>query len=260
MSDSTAKLSLTAYAPTADLLKNRVILITGAGDGIGRVAARRFASVGATVVLLGRTLKKLEKVYDEIEQAGHPQPALYPLNLEGASPKDYLDLADALGNEFGRLDGLLHNAAILGSLTPIVHYPVERWYQVLQVNLNAPLLLTQAVLELMRQSKDASIIFTLDPVSDSGSAYWGAYGVAKGGLRTLMKILANELEANTPVRVNGIDPGKVRTQLRFQAYPAADPSDWAWPETIMTAYLYLMGPDSKGVTGQIVTGKPDQTR
>jgi NAD(P)-dependent dehydrogenase (short-subunit alcohol dehydrogenase family) len=239
------------YNPSPGLLKDRVILITGAGDGIGRSAALSFAAFGATVVLLGRTLKKLEKVYDDIEQAGHPQPAIYPLNLEGASPKDYADLAHILEKEFGRLHGLLHNAAILGTLTPIVHYNIERWYQVLQINLNAPFLLTQAVLGLMQRSQDASITFTLDSVSDRGQAYWGAYGVSKGATQTLMKILANELESQGTVRVNGIDPGKVRSNLRLQAYPAGDPSAWASPADIMNTYLYLMGPDSKGTTGQI---------
>ena len=238
------------YIPAPDLLKDRVILVTGAGDGIGRVAARRFAAFGATVVLLGRTIRKLEQVYDEIEQAGHPQPAIYPMNLEGASPKDYADLARVLETKFGRLDGLLHNAAILGGLTPVIHYNIEHWYRILQVNLNAPFLLTQAVLNLMIHSPDASIVFTADSVSDEGRAYWGAYAVAKGGLQTLMKMLASELETNTAVRVNSVDPGKVRTDLRLKAYPGGDPGEWADPETIMGAYLYLMGSDSQGVTGQ----------
>jgi NAD(P)-dependent dehydrogenase (short-subunit alcohol dehydrogenase family) len=239
------------YHPSPGLLKDRVILVTGAGDGIGRSAAQSFAAFGATVILLGRTLKKLEKVYDEIEQAGHAQPAIYPMNLEGASPKDYRDLAHTLEKEFGCLHGLLHNAAILGSLTPIIHYNIERWYQVLQVNLNAPFLLTRAVLGLMQRSQDASITFTLDSVSDRGQAYWGAYGVSKGATQTLMKILANELESKRTVRVNGIDPGKVRSNFRLQAYPAGDPSTWASPADIMNTYLYLMGPDSKGITGEI---------
>jgi NAD(P)-dependent dehydrogenase (short-subunit alcohol dehydrogenase family) len=238
------------YPPTSDLLKDRVILVTGAGAGIGRAAARRFAAHGATVILLGRTTRKLEQVYDDIEQAGHPQAAIYPMNLEGASPKDYADLAQVVSTEFGRLDGLLHNAAILGWLTPLIHYDVEQWYRVLQVNLNAPFLLTQALLEVLKRAPDASVVFTNDAVSEEGRAYWGAYGVAKGGSQTLMKILANELEANTAVRVNSIEPGKVRSQLRLQAYPAGDPGEWADPESILDPYLYLMGPDSRGMTGQ----------
>jgi NAD(P)-dependent dehydrogenase (short-subunit alcohol dehydrogenase family) len=237
------------YEPGPDLLKNRVILVTGAGEGIGKAAACGFAAHGATVVLLGRTIRKLEQVYDEIEKAGHPKPGIYPLNLEGASPKDYTDMSKVLETEFGHLDGLLHNAAILEGLTPIVHYNIERWYRVLQVNLNAPFLLTQAVLELMMKSPDASIVYTADTVSDEGRAYWGAYGVAKGGLQTMMKMLASELETNTQVRVNSIYPGKVRSGLRLQAYPGRAPADWADPNGILAGYLYLMGPDSKTVTG-----------
>jgi NAD(P)-dependent dehydrogenase (short-subunit alcohol dehydrogenase family) len=243
------------YHPTPNLLRDRVVLITGAGDGIGRAAARRFAAHGATVILLGRTIRKLEQVYDQIEQAGHPQAAIYPLNLEGASPKDYLELARIIKTEFGRLDGLLHNAATVEGLTPITHYNVEHWYKVTQVNLNAPLLLTQAVLDLMNRSGDASIVFTADEVSDLGSAYWGAYAVAKGGIQTLMKMLAGELETNTSIRVNSIYPGKVRTNLRRMTYPAADPRQWADPEEIMGTYLYLMGPDSRGITGQTLNAQ-----
>lgn len=239
------------YNPPPDLLRDRVILVTGAGDGIGRAAAGRFAAFGATVILLGRTPRKLESIYDEIEQAGNPQPAIYPMNLEGASPKDYADLAQVLETEFGRLDGLLHNAAIFVGLTPIIHYNIETWYRVLQINLNAPFLLTRAVLGLMQRSPDASIVFTTDSVGDEGRAYWGAYAVSKGGTQTLMKVLANELETNTPVRVNSIDPGPTRTALRLRAYPAGDQSKWAEANTVLNPYLYLMGPDSKGITGQI---------
>ena len=242
------------YDPSPDLLTNRVVLVTGAGDGIGAAAAGRFAAHGATVVLLGPTIRKLERIYDEIEQAGYPKPAIYPMNLEGASPKDYSDLAQVLETEFGRLDGLLHNAAMFGGLTPIAHYDIEQWYRILQVNLNAPFLLTRAVLGLMFRSPDASIVFTADPVSDNVQAYWGAYGVAKGGVQTLMKMLADELQANTSVRVNSIDPGKVRSNLRLRAYPAGDP-EWSEPDAIMGMYLYLMGADSKGITGQTLAAQ-----
>ena len=239
-----------SYEPADALLQNRVILITGAGDGIGRALARRCAALGATVVLAGRTLRKLEAVYDRIEQAGGPQPAIYPINLEGAFPKDYMDLGEVLQREFGRLDGLVHNAAVLGGLTPIANYSVETWHRSLHVNLNAPFMLTQALLGLLNLSADASVIFTTDRVAEEGRAYWGAYAVAKGATQSLMKVLANELEANTPIRVNSVYPGKVRTRLRLDAYPAADQSDWTEPETVLAPYLYLLGPDSRGVTGR----------
>lgn len=238
------------YTPPADLLKNRVILITGAGDGIGRAAALACAAHGATVVLLGRTIAKLERVYDEIEQAGHPQPAIYPMNLEGATAKDYTDLAATLEREFGRLDGLLHNAAQLGSLSPMAHQDINLWFKVMQVNLNAPFLLTRACLGLLMQAPDASIIFTTDEVGRRGRAYWGAYGVSKAGLEGMSQILAQELETNTHVRVNSLDPGAVQTRLRTVAYPGENALANPSPESIMPIYLYLLGPDSQGINGQ----------
>ncbi len=238
------------YQPAADLLKDRAILVTGAGDGIGRAAARCLATHGATVILLGRTIRKLEQVYDEIERAGAPKPAIYPMNLEGATPKDYADLAQVLDIEFGRLDGLLHNAALFTGLTPIANYDIELWYRTLQVNLNAPFMLTQAALGLLNRSADASVVFTTDRVGGEGKAYWGAYAVAKGGTQTLMKLLSSELETNTAIRVNSIDPGRVHTELTLRAYPGRDPAEWTHPEAVLAPYLYLLGPDSKGITGQ----------
>ena len=240
------------YSPAADLLKDRIILLTGAGGGIGRVVARCLGAHGATVILLGRTIRKLEQVYDELEQIGAPKPAIYPMNLEGATPKDYADLAQVIESEFGRLDGLLHNAALFQGLTPIANYDIESWYRILQVNLNAPFLLTQALLGLLNRSADASVVFSADRVSDEGQAYWGAYAVAKGGAQTLMKMLASELETNTPIRVNSIDPGRVRTPMTLKIYPGREPEQWPTPEAVQQAYLYLLGPDSRGVTGQLI--------
>ncbi len=238
------------YSPRPDLLENRVILVTGAGDGIGAAAAKSFARHGATVVLLGRTVRKLEAVYDAIEQSGGPQPAIYPMNLEGASPKDYQDLGNTIEREFGRLDGLLHNAAILGTLTPLEMYDLELWAKVMQVNLNAPYLLTRACLPALKSAPDASVVFTSSSVGHRGRAYWGAYAISKAAAENMMQIFADELETNTSVRVNSIDPGAVRTRMRARAYPAEDPNIHPTPEEIMNTYLYLMGPDSKGKTGQ----------
>jgi NAD(P)-dependent dehydrogenase (short-subunit alcohol dehydrogenase family) len=243
------------YTPAPDLLKDRVIMVTGAGDGIGRAAAITFAAHGATLVLLGRTTAKLEAVYDEIEAAGYPKAAICPLNLEGASPKDYEDLVTRLDEAFGRLDGLLHNASLLGSLTPIELYDVELWYRVMQVNLNAPFMLTQACLPILKKSQDASVIFTSSTVGREGRAYWGAYSVSKFGNEALMQILAQELETNTQVRVNTVNPGKTRTRMRAQAYPGEDPNTLPAPADIMPLYLYLMGADSKGTNGQALNAQ-----
>jgi len=238
------------YKAPENLLQDRIILITGAGAGIGRAAAHAYAAQGATVILVGRTLEKLEQVYDEIEAAGHPQPAIVPLNLESASEHEYAELANTLEQEFGRLDGLLHNASLLGLRTPIESYDPVVWNQVMQVNVNAGFMLTQALIPLLSQSEDASIIFTTSSVGRTGKAFWGAYGVSKFATEGLAQILAQELENTTNIRVNCINPGATRTQMRASAYPAENPETNPAPEQIMPLYLYLMGPDSKTVNGQ----------
>lgn len=243
----------TPYAPASDLLAGRVILVTGAGDGIGRAVALAFAAHGAQMVLLDREMKTIERVYDEIEHGGGAMPALLPFDLGTPDPALYQAAADTLAHEFGRLDGLLHNAAELGTLTPIELYQPDTWNRVLQVNLTAPFLLTRACLPLLRQSDDASIVFTSADVGRKGRAYWAGYGVAASGIEGLMQILADELAANTHIRVNSIDPGPVRTRLRAQAYPAERSDAAMAPETIVATYLYLMGPDSRGVNGQAFT-------
>ncbi len=242
--------SLAYYQPPAQLLQEQIILITGAGDGIGAALAERCAAEGATVILLGRTIAKLEAVYDRIMAAGSPQPAIYPMNLEGAAVKDYADIAATVASEFGYLSGLVHNASLLGTLTPIEHYDPELWMQVLQVNLNAPFLLTQALLGVLKAAPSSSVIFTSSTVGRVGRAYWGAYGISKAGNEMMMQMLAAELEENTSVRVNSLNPGAVRTQMRAKAYPGEDPNRLPRPEAILGSYLYLLGRDSLGVTGQ----------
>lgn len=228
------------YIATADLLQNKIILVTGAGDGIGKAAATTYAKHGATVVLLGRTTQKLEKTYDEIIAAKGVQPAIYPMNLEGASPKDYADLADTIETEFGALHGLLHNAAMFGAASPIQHHDIELWYKVMQINVNAPFLMTRALLPLITKTAGSRIVFTTD---DKTQAYWGAYGTSKAAINGLMKILADELDTENPVRVNAINPGAVRTRLRARAFPGENPNTLKTPDEIMAAYLYVMGKD-----------------
>jgi NAD(P)-dependent dehydrogenase (short-subunit alcohol dehydrogenase family) len=237
------------YIPPPDLLRDRIILVTGAGNGLGRTAARTFAAYGATVILLGRTEQNLAETYDLIDEAGHPQPAILQLDLERAGEQEYYGLGETLYQEFGRLDGLLHNAARLALLSRIDDYDLKTWNRVIQINLTAPFILTQACLPLLRRSRDASILFTSDTVGRRGKAYWGAYGVSKFGLEGLMQTLADELE-NSPIRANSIAPGPVRSRIRALAYPGEDPQSLPAPESIMPTYLYLLGPDSRGVTGQ----------
>jgi len=242
--------SATAYQAPNDLLKDKVVLITGAGDGIGAQAAKSFAAHGATVILTGKTTPKLEKVYDEIVAANHPQPAIYPIDFTGASVDDYAELASTLDNNFGKLDGLLHNAAQLGLMTPIASYTATDWVKTLHTNLTAPFLLTQALIPLLMKAESASIIFTTDSVGQHPNAYWGAYGASKAGIDNLMVTLAEELDNTTNIRVNSINPGAVRTNLRRNAFPGEVPSEVALPEIIMPTYLYLMGKDSLEVNKQ----------
>lgn len=237
------------YQAPTDLLANRVILVTGAGDGLGRAAALAYAAHGATVVLLGKTISKLEAVYDAIVAAGHPEPAIYPLHMEGATPHDYEEMATKIEAGFGRLDGILHNAVSLPWLSRIDDYDADAWIKILQVNLTAPFLITQACLPLLRKAPDAAILFSTDDVGQQGKAYWGAYAASKGGLERLMETLADELE-NSTIRVNAINPGPTRTALRKRLYPGLDLTDVTTPEARMPLYLWLMGPDSTGTRGQ----------
>jgi NAD(P)-dependent dehydrogenase (short-subunit alcohol dehydrogenase family) len=242
------------WTPAPDHLANRILLITGSAEGIGRALARRCAGLGATVILLDKNVRGLESLYDEIVADGSPEPAIYPMDLKGAAPADYAALAATLDSEFGRLDGLVHNAAMLGTLTPLAYYDDELWFETLQTNLNAPYLLTRNCLDLLGRSDDASVLFLGDSVGRHGKAYWGAYGVAKAGIENLSQILADELEDNTTIRVNSYDPGAVRTALRLIAYPAENRDALALPGDVIDPCLYLLGPDSRGTTGRQFTG------
>lgn len=238
------------YSPSKDCLHDTVIVVTGAGAGIGRQAALSFASYGATVVLLGRTTQKLEAVYDEIEAAGGPQAAIYPINLEGACEKDYNDLAQALFDEFGKVDGLLHNAAELGERTPINNYSADSWTRVMQVNVNAPFMLTKALLPVLEKANHASIVFTGSSVGYEGRAFWGAYAASKAAAENLMQTLSQELEGTTQIRANSINPGATRTQMRAAAYPAENPESVKSAEELMPLYVYLMAADSQDCSGK----------
>ena len=238
------------YSAHPDLLKDRVILVTGAGRGIGAAAARTYAAHGATVLLLGRTEANLSALYDEIEAAGHPQPVVIPFDLETALPHQYDELAAMIEAEFGRLDGVLHNASIIGPRTPIEQLTGEQFMQVMHINVNATFMLTTALLPLLKLSGDASIAFTSSSVGRKGRAYWGAYGVSKFATEGLMQTLADEIDGLGSLRANSINPGATRTDMRAQAYPAEDPTNNPTPDEIMPVYLYLMGPDSKGINGQ----------
>ena len=239
----------TSFSASADLLDGKVILVTGATGGFGRVASLALAEHGATVILLARNLRLVEGLYDEIEQAGYPTPAIYPINFEGATENDYLQLASNVESQLGRLDGILHCAATLGTPTLFTHSDSETWYRVHQVNLHAPYLLTRACLPLLASAERASITFMID---DKTGAYWDAYQVSKQGLAAMAQMLAREY-AGGGLRINCFNPGKSRTALQLRAYPAADDNDsLPLPEDHTNTLLYLMS-DLIAENGEVFT-------
>lgn len=244
------------YVTRPDELAGRVIAITGASSGIGRAVALACAGHGANVILIGRNARKLEAVHTEIESAGGPEPIIALLDLEKALAKDYDQLAAAVLERYGHLDGLLHNAGLLGTLSPIEHYDVPTWCRVMHVNVTAAFALTQVLLPALKKSSDASIVFTSSGVGRRGRAYWGAYAVSKFALEGLSQILSAELEGITAIRVNTLNPGKARTMMRRAAYPAEDINTLPLPETLTAPYIALLGPASRGVTGQAFDGQP----
>jgi len=235
------------------VLSNRIVLITGAGDGIGKAMALAAAASGATVILLGRTTSKLEAVYDEIVDAGHPEPGIVPMDLLRAGVEDVTALAEVIETNYGRLDCLLHNASILGERVPFENYSLSEWEQVMQVNLSAVVLLTRLLLPLLQKSDDARLLFTSSSVGETPRAYWGAYAVSKYGMEGFAKLLAEELENTSKIRVNIINPGATRTTMRAAAYPTEDPRDLKTPADLVPLYLYLMGPEGRAEHGRTFT-------
>jgi len=226
------------WQPEDNYLTDKVVLVTGAGDGIGKAVAIEFARLGATIILLGKTTKKLEIVYDKIEELGYPQPAIYPMNIEGAVEKDYEDLANTIDKNFGHLDILVNNAAMLGDLAPISTYQAKTWLRTMQVDLNAPFMMTQALIPVIQKAGKGTILFSVD---DKTRAYWGAYGVAKYALKALIAILADELDDERfPINVNGVNPGPARTNMRAISYPGESFEEVEPPSAKTPAYVYAL--------------------
>lgn len=241
------------YQAPQNLLQGRVILVTGAGQGLGRTAALTFAAHGATVILHGRNVEKLETVYDEIEAAGGPQAAIFPLDLFAAGDKEFEALAGGVRSQLGRLDGILHNASHLENLHSLETHTLEQWQVSLRVNLIAPFALTRACLPLLKAAPDASVIMTSETHGHAPAAYWGSFAVSKAGVETLVKMWAQELELYPNLRLNGLVPGPVQSPQRTRTHPGEVKESLPEPESLMPSYLYLMGGDSRGVSGQIVT-------
>jgi NAD(P)-dependent dehydrogenase (short-subunit alcohol dehydrogenase family) len=231
-------------------LAGRVIAITGATGGIGRALALAAARDGAQVVLMGRNVLKLQGLHAEIEQFAPGQSLMAPMDLENAVANDYDNLAAAVLARYGRLDGLVHCAALLGAITPIDQYDVPMWCRVMHVNVTAAFALTQVLLPALRKSPDAAIIFTSSTVGRRGRAYWGAYAVSKFAVEGLVQVLAAELSGNTSVRVYAVNPGPARTLLRRAAFPSENLDTVPRPESLVGPYLRLLGPGCTEVTGQ----------
>ena len=245
-----------SYVPEPGLLAGRVIAITGPGEGIGHAVALAAARHGARLVLIGRTVKKLEALHAQIEREGLPEASIAPLDMERALAPEYDAIAAAVLERYGRLDGLVHNAAELGQLAPIGHYDMAAWCRVLHVNLTAAVALTQVLLPALQASADASVVWTSSSVGRKGRVYWGAYAVSKFGAEGLSQVLADELQGNSNVRVNALNPGATRTRMRLRAFPGEDAQQVTEPSAVTGPYLWLLGPGSRGVTGQSLDCQP----
>ena len=244
------------FGPAENCLDGKTILVTGAGDGIGRVAALTYARYGATVLLLGRTSSKLEYVYDEIESFGGKQPAMLPMNLEGATYAEMQKLANLIHREVGRLDGVLHNAGMLGPLTPLEMYDVDMFAQVMKINFTSTFMLTQALLPLLKDAPHGSIVFTSSSVGTHPRAFWGAYALSKQAVEGMSDIFTQETQNTTNLRFNCVNPGGTRTNMRAHAYPGENPMSLKTPDDIMAGYVCLMSDESIGVRGQVVELQP----
>jgi NAD(P)-dependent dehydrogenase (short-subunit alcohol dehydrogenase family) len=244
---------LREYDATPDLLKGRIILVTGAADGIGRAVVRGYAKYSATVIMLDRQRRKLEILYDEICEQDWPEPVIVVQDLTQATEETCQQIALGIDHDFGRLDGLLHNAAAINALTPLHSYTWKDWQTSIKVNLEIPFLLTRELFPLLKSSDSASVLFSSADVGRQGRAYWGAYAVAYFGIEGLAQVWSAETEVNTSIRFNTLDPGAVRTKMRGRLYPGEVPENHPTPEDIVPAYLYLMGKDSRHVNGMALS-------
>jgi len=245
------------YHPEKDFLVERVILVTGAGHGLGRMAAYNYARFGATVLLLDYDQKALDALYDQILARQFPEPVMICHDLRDFTIADASHIADQISQQLGRLDGLLHNAGILGMLSPLEHMDPKLWHQTLQVNLNAAFLLLNILLPLLKQAPDAAILLTSTARKRYSRAYWNAYAVAGAGIDTLCTVVADELSSLDGLRVNSLDPGDVNTRLFRQAFPGRSLEDVPTTDSLALAYLYLMGPDSSHIRGRKLSLQSD---
>ena len=243
------------FKPPKDCLKDKTILITGTGSGIGRAAAKKLSQLGAQLILLSKDTGKLESLYKEIVNQELKEPLIHSMDFEDAKEEQYLIIKEAIKNRFDKLDGLINNAGILGEKKSLEQYQYSMWKKVLNINLDSAFLLTKTLLPLLNHSKQSSILFTSSGVGKKGRAYWGGYAISKFATEGMMEIFADELENTSRIRVNCINPGPVRTKMREEAYPAEDPETNPLPEEIMNLYVYLMCDESKDINGQSINAQ-----
>ena len=224
----------------AKQFENKVIMVTGAANGIGKAVTIALAEQGATVLMLDKKSRHLEKLFDEIIARGYAEPIIIPVDLMEVTPESATELAQAIFDDIGKLDGLLHNAADLGSPSPLDQYDMDYWNSVMHTNLQAPYILSRALLPLLRQEHVTNMLFTSADVGREAAAYWGAYSIAYAGLEAQMTIWAEELENVSNIKVNSIDPGPVRTSFRRRSHPGESQENLATPQRIVGAYLYLL--------------------
>ena len=243
------------FEPSKDCLKDKTILITGAGSGIGRAAAKALSQFGAQLILLSKDTGKLESLYEEVVQQGSKEPLIHPMDFESAQEEEYLKVKEAILDKFDKLDGLINNAGVLGEKKSLEQYQYSIWKKVLNVNLDSAFLLTKTLLPLLNHSELGSVVFTSSGVGKKGRAYWGAYAISKFATEGMMEVFADELENTSKIRVNCINPGAVRTKMREEAYPAEDPETNPLPKEIMNLYIYLMSDASKGINGKSINAQ-----
>ena len=249
-------LNVNAYNPEKGLLSNKLVIITGATDGIGKALAISCAQYGAELLLIAKNEKKLNPITEELSKSSDTQHQAYAMDVSMAGEADYVKFAEYIAEQKKAIDALVLNAGYVEALQGIRNYPLETWLRTVTVNQHSPFMLVKCCIPLLEQSTDPSIVFS---THDCNKAYWGAYGAAKSAQRSMMEILANELDGDKPIRVNGVDPSPVRTKLRLNNFPGINPDDFAAPEEVISPYLYFMGADSKGVTGTNYKLNPEFT-
>ncbi|HJL95511.1 MAG TPA: YciK family oxidoreductase [SAR86 cluster bacterium] len=243
------------FNPSNNSLEDKVILITGAGSGIGRALSIKFSQMGANLILLSRDLGKLENVYEEIIKEGHKEPLIHSMDFENPVEENFLVVKEAIEEKYGKLDGLLNNAGFLGDKSPLDQYKYSLWKKVFNINVDSTFLLTKALMPLLKNSDMGSIIFTSSGVGKKGKAYWGAYAISKFATEGMMQVFADELENTSNLRINCVNPGAVRTKMREAAYPAEDPNSNPPPEQILNLYIFLMSDESKEINGQSINAQ-----